>query len=120
MRVAQGPLSRARNRASPLSPRGLAEAFGVRLGKNVVFEQITPEQFRTSAAPLIGEGPAADVAGACAALRGIAEQLGIALVELGLMPPSGDDTTRCRMAAPQAKRWAGLPNQRERWSSRSC
>ncbi|MBB6347094.1 uncharacterized protein YbjT (DUF2867 family) [Nonomuraea muscovyensis] len=46
----------------------LAEAFGAHFGKNVVFEQITPEQFRTSVAPVIGEGPAADVAGAYAAM----------------------------------------------------
>ncbi|MCX4903983.1 SDR family oxidoreductase [Streptomyces sp. NBC_00878] len=41
----------------------LAKAFGARFGQNVDFEPIAPEQFRTSIAPLIGEGPAADVAG---------------------------------------------------------
>ncbi|MFF5968679.1 hypothetical protein ACFY64_34240 [Streptomyces collinus] len=41
--------------------------FGTHFGKDVVFEQITPEQFRSSVAPLIGEGPAVDVAGAYAA-----------------------------------------------------
>jgi hypothetical protein len=46
----------------------LAEAFGAHFGKDVLFEQITPEQFRSSVAPLIGEGPAADVAGAYAAM----------------------------------------------------
>jgi uncharacterized protein YbjT (DUF2867 family) len=46
----------------------LAEAFGAHFGKDVVFEQITPERFRSSVAPLIGEGPAADVAGAYAAM----------------------------------------------------
>jgi uncharacterized protein YbjT (DUF2867 family) len=46
----------------------LAEAFGTHFGKDVAFEQITPEQFRISVAPLIGEGPAADVAGAYAAM----------------------------------------------------
>ncbi|GII81401.1 hydroxylase [Sphaerisporangium rufum] len=46
----------------------LAEAFGAHFGKNVVFEQITPEQMRTSIAPLIGEGAAADVAGIYAAM----------------------------------------------------
>ncbi|MFF6952268.1 hypothetical protein ACFZAD_26880 [Streptomyces iakyrus] len=46
----------------------LAAAFGARFGEDVVFEQITPEQFRSSVAPLIGEGPAADVAGAYAAM----------------------------------------------------
>ncbi|MEU3937684.1 NmrA family NAD(P)-binding protein [Streptomyces sp. NPDC029044] len=46
----------------------LAAAFGAHFGKDVVFEQITPEQFRSSVAPLIGEGPAADVAGAYAAM----------------------------------------------------
>ncbi|MEU0112765.1 NmrA family NAD(P)-binding protein [Streptomyces bobili] len=40
----------------------LAEAFGARFGKSVRFEPITPEQFRSSVAPLIGEDPAADVA----------------------------------------------------------
>ncbi|WNM35773.1 NmrA family NAD(P)-binding protein [Streptomyces sp. Li-HN-5-11] len=46
----------------------LAEAFGTRLGQNVVFEPITPEEFRTSVAPLIGEGAAADIAGAYQAM----------------------------------------------------
>ncbi|WNM35745.1 NmrA family NAD(P)-binding protein [Streptomyces sp. Li-HN-5-11] len=46
----------------------LAEAFGARLGRDVVFEPITPEEFRTSVAPLIGEGPAADIAGAYQAM----------------------------------------------------
>jgi uncharacterized protein YbjT (DUF2867 family) len=41
----------------------LAEAFSARLGRDVVFEPITPEEMRTSIAPLIGEGAAADVAG---------------------------------------------------------
>lgn len=42
---------------------GLAEAFGAHFGKDVVFEQITVEQMRASVAPVIGEGPAAEVAG---------------------------------------------------------
>ncbi|MFI1352692.1 SDR family oxidoreductase [Streptomyces sp. NPDC020898] len=46
----------------------LAEAFGARLGRDVVFEPITPEEMRTSIAPLIGDGPAADVAGAYQAM----------------------------------------------------
>jgi uncharacterized protein YbjT (DUF2867 family) len=46
----------------------LAQAFGAHFNKNVIFEQITPEQVRTSIAPLIGEGPAADVAGMYAAI----------------------------------------------------
>ncbi|WP_203732572.1 hypothetical protein [Streptomyces sp. SID12501] len=33
----------------------LAEAFGARLGRDVVFDQITAEELRTSMAPLIGE-----------------------------------------------------------------
>ncbi|GAB3002669.1 NmrA family NAD(P)-binding protein [Streptomyces pseudoechinosporeus] len=41
----------------------LAQAFGAHFGKDVVFEPITPEQMRASVAPVIGEGPAADVAG---------------------------------------------------------
>ncbi|MFE4664638.1 hypothetical protein ACFRI7_31970 [Streptomyces sp. NPDC056716] len=40
----------------------LAEAFGSRLRRNVVFEPITPDDFRAYVAPLIGEGPAAAVA----------------------------------------------------------
>ncbi|MER5218558.1 NmrA family NAD(P)-binding protein [Streptomyces sp. NPDC002838] len=46
----------------------LAEAFGARLGRGVVFEPITPEEFRTSVAPLIGEAAAADIAGAYRAM----------------------------------------------------
>jgi uncharacterized protein YbjT (DUF2867 family) len=46
----------------------LAEAFGAHFGKNVVFEPLTPKQLRTFIAPLIGEGPAADVAGMYAAM----------------------------------------------------
>ncbi|MFF5979502.1 SDR family oxidoreductase [Streptomyces olindensis] len=46
----------------------LAEAFGSHFGKSVVFEPITPEEFRVFVAPLIGEGPAADVAGAYKAM----------------------------------------------------
>ncbi|MDI3406429.1 NmrA family NAD(P)-binding protein [Streptomyces cavernicola] len=41
----------------------LASAFGAHFGKEVVFEPITPEEMRASVAPVIGEGPAADVAG---------------------------------------------------------
>jgi len=41
----------------------LAGAFGAHFGKDVAFEPITPEQMRASVAPVIGEGPAADVAG---------------------------------------------------------
>ncbi|MFC4463191.1 hydroxylase [Streptomyces xiangluensis] len=40
----------------------LAEAFGAKLGRDVVFESITPEEMRTSIAPLIGDGAAADIA----------------------------------------------------------
>ncbi|MEV3972889.1 NmrA family NAD(P)-binding protein [Streptomyces sp. NPDC050698] len=46
----------------------LAEAFGGHFGKDVVFEQITPERFGSSVAPIIGEGPAADIAAAYAAM----------------------------------------------------
>jgi hypothetical protein len=46
----------------------LAEAFGAALGRDVVFEPITPEEMRVSIAPLIGEGAAADVAGAYQAM----------------------------------------------------
>ncbi|MFJ8762764.1 SDR family oxidoreductase [Streptomyces cyaneofuscatus] len=41
----------------------LAKAFSTHLRMRVVFEPITPEQMRASVAPVIGEGPAADVAG---------------------------------------------------------
>ncbi|MEU0688352.1 NmrA family NAD(P)-binding protein [Streptomyces uncialis] len=40
----------------------LAAAFGTHLGKNVAFKPITPEEFRAGVAPLIGDGPAVDVA----------------------------------------------------------
>ncbi|WP_329048586.1 NmrA family NAD(P)-binding protein [Streptomyces violaceus] len=46
----------------------LAEAFGARYGREVVFESITPEEFRVSLSPLIGEGAAADVASAYQAM----------------------------------------------------
>ncbi|PAZ11383.1 hydroxylase [Streptomyces sp. SA15] len=46
----------------------LAEAFAARLGRDVVFEQISPDELRTSVAPLIGEGPAADIAEAYRAM----------------------------------------------------
>jgi uncharacterized protein YbjT (DUF2867 family) len=46
----------------------LAEAFGTRFGRDVVFEPITPEEMRTSIAPLVGEGAAADIAGAYQAM----------------------------------------------------
>jgi uncharacterized protein YbjT (DUF2867 family) len=52
----------------------LAQAFGAHFGKNVVFEPITPEQMRTSIAPVIGEGPAADVAGMYAAMSTLADR----------------------------------------------
>ncbi|MHC5905168.1 NmrA family NAD(P)-binding protein [Streptomyces sp. S6] len=41
----------------------LAEAFAARLGRDVVFAPITPEEMRAAIAPLIGEGPAEGVAG---------------------------------------------------------
>jgi uncharacterized protein YbjT (DUF2867 family) len=46
----------------------LAEAFGARLGRRVVFDQITPEEFRTAMTPLIGASAAADIAGAYQAM----------------------------------------------------
>ncbi len=46
----------------------LAEAFGTRFGRDVVFEPITPEEMRTSIAPLVGEGAAVDIAGAYQAM----------------------------------------------------
>ncbi|MER7404784.1 NmrA family NAD(P)-binding protein [Streptomyces sp. NPDC000070] len=46
----------------------LAEAFAARFGRGVVFEPISPDEFRTSVAPLIGEGPAAGIAEAYRAM----------------------------------------------------
>ncbi|MFF7529328.1 SDR family oxidoreductase [Streptomyces bobili] len=46
----------------------LAQAFGAHFGKDVAFEPISPEQMRASVAPVIGEGPAADVAALYAAM----------------------------------------------------
>jgi uncharacterized protein YbjT (DUF2867 family) len=40
----------------------LAEAFSTRLGRSVAYEPMSPEEFRASLAPLLGEGPAAGVA----------------------------------------------------------
>ncbi|MFF1294693.1 MULTISPECIES: hypothetical protein [unclassified Streptomyces] len=40
----------------------------------MAFEQITPEQFRDSVAPLIGEGPTVDVAGAYAAMSALPDR----------------------------------------------
>lgn len=40
----------------------LAEAFGALLGRGVVYQAVTPEEFGTSVAPVLGEGPAAGVA----------------------------------------------------------
>ncbi|MGW0500481.1 hypothetical protein ACWD0Z_35140 [Streptomyces sp. NPDC003007] len=52
----------------------LAEAFGARLGRDVLFEPITPEEFRTSVAPLIGEDAAADIAGAYQAMSAMPDR----------------------------------------------
>ncbi|MDQ1015144.1 SDR family oxidoreductase [Streptomyces afghaniensis] len=49
----------------------LAQAFGARLGRDVVFEPISPEEFRVSVAPVIGEAAAADVAGAYQAMSAL-------------------------------------------------
>lgn len=40
----------------------LAAAFAARFGRDVTYEAITPEAFQATLAPMIGEGPAADVA----------------------------------------------------------
>ncbi len=40
----------------------LAEAFSTRLGRDVAYQAITPDDFRASLAPMIGDGPAAGVA----------------------------------------------------------
>lgn len=47
----------------------LAEAFGTRLGRSMVYQAISPEDFRTSLTPLLGDGPAADVARNYRAMR---------------------------------------------------
>jgi uncharacterized protein YbjT (DUF2867 family) len=52
----------------------LAEAFGTRLGRNVSYEAITPDAFRASLAPLLGEGPAADVAGGYQAMQALPDR----------------------------------------------
>ncbi|MDT0344180.1 NmrA family NAD(P)-binding protein [Streptomyces litchfieldiae] len=52
----------------PITGPDLAEAFGTRLGRDVVFEPITPEEMRTSVAPLIGKDAAADIAAAYQAM----------------------------------------------------
>ncbi|WP_416970822.1 SDR family oxidoreductase [Streptomyces sp. 4F14] len=39
----------------------LAEAFGAHFGKTVAFKPISPEEMGASVAPVIGDGPAADV-----------------------------------------------------------
>jgi uncharacterized protein YbjT (DUF2867 family) len=52
----------------------LAEAFSARLGRNVAYEAITPEDFRASLAPLIGEGPAADVADSYQAMQALPDR----------------------------------------------
>ncbi|MDX2681738.1 NmrA family NAD(P)-binding protein [Streptomyces sp. NY05-11A] len=46
----------------------LASAFAIRLGRDVVFAPISPDEFRTSVAPMIGEGPAAGIADAYRAM----------------------------------------------------
>ncbi|MER5226870.1 NmrA family NAD(P)-binding protein [Streptomyces flaveus] len=52
----------------------LAEAFSARLGRNVAYEAITPEDLRASLAPLLGEGPAADVAGVYQAMQALPDR----------------------------------------------
>ncbi|KUL32234.1 NmrA family NAD(P)-binding protein [Streptomyces regalis] len=57
-----------------ITGQDLAEAFSARLGRDVVYEAITPNAFRASAAPLIGEGPAADVADSYQAMRALPDR----------------------------------------------
>jgi uncharacterized protein YbjT (DUF2867 family) len=52
----------------------LAEAFSTRLGRNVAYEECTPEEFRTSLAPLLGEGPAAGVAASYQAMASLPDR----------------------------------------------
>ncbi|GAB2964125.1 NmrA family NAD(P)-binding protein [Streptomyces pseudoechinosporeus] len=57
-----------------ITGQDLAEAFSARLGRDVVYEGITPDAFRASVAPLIGEGPAADVAGSYQAMQALPDR----------------------------------------------
>ncbi|MEB4615602.1 NmrA family NAD(P)-binding protein [Leucobacter sp. M11] len=52
----------------PVTGPELADAFAAALGRAVVFEPVTPEEFGRQIAPLLGEGPAAGVAGLYSAL----------------------------------------------------
>lgn len=52
----------------PVTGPELAAAFAESLGTSVSFEQVTPSEFGTLIAPLLGEGPAAGVAGLYTAL----------------------------------------------------
>lgn len=52
----------------------LAESFGARLGRNVDYEAVTPDEFRTSLAAFIGDGPAADVAAAYEAMTALPDR----------------------------------------------
>lgn len=79
----------------------LAEAFGTRLGRDVVFGPITPKEMRASIARLIGEGAAADIAGAYRAMstmpgRSIAPEASAQKL-LGVTPPDhGSEAGRHR------------------------
>lgn len=52
----------------------LAEAFSTRLGRKVAYEASAPEEFRTSLAPLLGEGPAAGVAASYQAMASLPDR----------------------------------------------
>jgi hypothetical protein len=81
----------------------LAESFGARLGRNVLFEPIGSEEFRTSVAPLIGRAPLRSVVygasrkgpavrapcGALCALRGARRVQELRTAEAG--PPTYPD-----------------------------
>jgi uncharacterized protein YbjT (DUF2867 family) len=46
----------------PITGQDLAEAFAARRGRHVSYEAISPDTFRESLTPMLGEGPAAAVA----------------------------------------------------------
>ncbi|MEX3106259.1 MULTISPECIES: SDR family oxidoreductase [unclassified Streptomyces] len=52
----------------------LAAAFAAHMGREVVFESLSPEAFSAAAAPLLGEGPAADVAAGYRAMSALADR----------------------------------------------
>ncbi|NJP31882.1 NmrA family NAD(P)-binding protein [Micromonospora thermarum] len=52
----------------------LAEAFGTRLGRDVAYEALDPTAFRAFLIPMIGEGPAADIADSYRAMAALPDR----------------------------------------------